>query len=200
MSEKINLSEYKRQIYLFYSEDGLADLAVGLMIFGFGCLLLVNVPGLVGLLGLFPFLLWYFGKQILVVPRVGSIQPGDEIKKRFMGFLINLSVLGAGFLVFYLINLRTGKSFMSSHPLALFGLVLGIGISSLGVMLKANRFYAYALVVFLAMAVGEYLGDTVKVVDPYLVAVISAGLIIMITGSIILARFINKYPVIKVDG
>ncbi len=200
MTEKINLSEYKRQIYLFYSEDGLADLAVGLMIFGFGILLLVDMPALVGISGLLPFLVWYLGKQTLVAPRVGSIQPGAEIRKRFLGFFINLLVLGIGVFFFYLVNLQAGRNFLTSHPMALLGLVLGIAISSLGVMLKTNRFYFYSLLVFLAMAAGEYLGPRITTYDPYLAAVICAGLVIMIVGSFVLARFLRKYPVQKMGG
>lgn len=89
---------------------------------------------------------------------------------------------------------------MSSHPLALFGLVVAVGISSLGAILKSNRFYYYGMVVFLAMAVGEYLGSSVTATDPYLLAVICAGLIIMIAGSTVLARFLKKYPVVRMEG
>jgi len=197
MSENNKLNEYKRQIYLFYSEDVLADVAVGLMIFGFGILLLIDLPALMGLLGLIPFSVWYLGKQSLVVPRVGSIQPGGEIKKRFAGFFINLVILGVGILGFYILNQRSGYKFISSNPLALFGFVVALAISSLGLMLKSNRFYFYGGLVFLAMAAGEFLGRSIVTVDPFLVSVISAGLIIMIAGIIVLVKFINKYPVVK---
>jgi hypothetical protein len=199
MTEKINLTEYKRQIYLLYSEDGLADLAVGLMIFGFGFLLLVDLPALVGLMGLIPFLVWYFGKQTLVIPRVGSIQPGQEIKKRFTGFFVNLCLLGIGVLVFYFLNQRSGNDFLSSYSFTIFGFVLALGISSLGVMLKSNRFYFHAVLVFLAIAVGEFLGTSITAVDPFLVSVISAGSIIMIAGLVVLVKFMNKYPVVRSD-
>ena len=58
MSENIDLKKIRQEVYLFYSEDGLADLAIGLMILGFGIFLLVDLPALVGLLGLLPFLVW----------------------------------------------------------------------------------------------------------------------------------------------
>jgi hypothetical protein len=200
MTDKIKLSEYKRQIYLFYSEDGLADLAIGLMIFGFGILLLVGLPAFVGLLTVIPLFLWFFGKQILVEPRVGSIQPGTEIKNRFLGFFINLIVLGLGILIFFLINQRTGTRFISSYSLSLFGLVLAVGISALGLLLRASRFYVYGLIVFLFMAVGEFLLNSLTAFDPYLTAVISAGLIIIISGLVSLIRFIRKYPVQEWQG
>ncbi len=199
MSENINLKEIKRQVYLFYSEDGLADLAIGLMIFGFGIFLLNDLSALVGLLGFLPLLVWYFGKEFLVFPRVGSIQPAQELKKRFRGFFINMILFGLGVFALYFLNRNSGTSFLSQHPLTLFGFVLGLAISSLGMILNTSRFYLYGLLVFGAMAVGEFLSDSITAVDPYLVAVISAGGIILIAGFVILARFLKKYPVVSLD-
>ncbi len=200
MSENIDLKKVRQQVYLFYSEDGLADLAIGLMILGFGVFLLVDLPALVGLLGLLPFLVWYLGKLSLVVPRVGSIQPDKEMKKSFRGFFINLCLIGLGVFTLYLLNRRTGESFLTKHPLTLFGFVLALAISSLGMILKTNRFYLYGLLVFAAMAVGELLGSSITAVDPFLLSVISAGGIILLAGFFVLARFLNKYPVVSLEG
>jgi hypothetical protein len=199
MNEKIDLKEIRRQVYLFYSEDGLADLAVGLMIFGFGIFLLVDLPWLVGLLALIPFLVWYLGKQSLVVPRVGSIQPSQETKKRFQGFFAALVLMGIGVLVLYLVS-RAGDRALSQSPLMIFGIVVGVGIASLGLVLGAQRFYIYGLIVFLAMAGGEALLSSIKGVDPFLVSVITAGALILTAGTIILVRFLNRYPVIELEG
>jgi hypothetical protein len=200
MSENINLKEIQRQVYLFYSEDGLADLAIGLVIIGFGIFLLVNLPALVGLLGLLPLLIWYLGKQILVFPRVGTINPSLDMNRRFRGFFINTCLLGIGVLVFFLVSGGSGAAFLSSYPLTLFGLVLALGISSLGVLLKAARFYLYGLLVFSAMAGGESLYGKVTAFDPFLVGVICAGGVILIAGSVLLTRFLNKYPLINRDN
>jgi len=200
MNESINLKEIKRKVYLFYSEDGLADLAVGLMICGFGIFLLLGIPALVGVLGVFAYLVWYLGKEYLVVPRVGKIQPDQEMKKHFVGFFINMCVIGLGVFVFYLVNRNSGGSFLSQHPLMLFGLVIGLAISSLGLILKTNRFYLYGLLVFAAMGGGEVMGTTITSVDPFLVSVISAGGIILVAGLIVLVRFLNKYAVVSLEG
>lgn len=200
MAEELNYTEYKRQIYLFYSEDGLADLAVGLMILGFGILLQLGQPALVGTLGILAYLTWMIGKNRLVIPRVGSIQPGPELSSRFLGFLTTLLLMGAGILAFFLINRSTGNSFSASHPLALLGLVVGLAISTLGLMLRAGRFYFYGCLVFLAMALGELLGATASIPDPFLLAVIAAGTLILIAGSVVLARFLKKYPVPEMEA
>ena len=197
MKESINLKEIRRQVVLYYAEDGLADIAIGTVILGFGLLLLLDLPALVGLLGLAGILVWYGGKKALVIPRVGSIQPGRELKQRFQGFFINLALIGVGFLVLILLSRRAGSLELSSYSLAIFGLVVGLGISSLGLLLDAGRFYAYGLLVFLALAGGEFLGRSVSGFDPFLAAVIGAGSLIILAGVIVLARFLGKYPVIR---
>lgn len=196
MTEKINLKDIRRQVYLYYAEDGLADIAIGLVILGFGLLLQLELPTLVGLLGLAALLVWYGGKSALVIPRVGSIQPGRELKKRFQGFFINLALIGIGFLVLILLGRRGGGVDFSRYSLSIFGLVVGLGISSLGLLLDANRFYAYGVLVFLAMAGGDLLGQGMRVFDPFLISVISAGSLITLAGIAVLIRFLNKYPVI----
>ena len=196
MNDKLNLQEIKRQVYLYYTEDGLADVSLGLVILGFGLLLLLDLPAFVGTLGLIPLLIWYLGKGSLVVPRVGSIQPGQTIKRRFLGFFLNICLVGIGVFVLFLMGRGSGESFFSRYSLSLFGLVLALGISSLGLLMNAVRFYYYGALVFLAMAGGDYLMSSVSAFDPFLVGVISAGAIIFVAGMIYLIRFLTKYPVI----
>lgn len=197
MKERIDLINIQRQVYLYYSEDGLADIAVGLVIFGFGLLLLLDLPAFVGLLGLLPLLVWYVGKGSLVLPRVGTIQPGREIKKRFQGFFINLVVIGIGVFVLFLLSRSGGGSFLFRFSLSVFGFVVALGISALGLLLDASRFYFYAGLVFLAMAGGELLSETVTAYDPFLAAVIAAGGVILVAGCLVFIRFLAKYPLIQ---
>jgi hypothetical protein len=200
MNERIDLDQIRKNVYLIYSEDGLADLAVGLMIFGFGIFLLLDQPALVGLLGIISFLVWYLGKINLVIPRVGSIQPSKEMKNRFLGFFISLMLIGLGILVFYLAGGRTGMSIMRTSPLMIFGMVVALGISVIGLVLQARRFYLYGVLVFAAMTVGEFLSTRVTRVDPFLIAVISAGGLILLAGLIVLVSFLKRYPVVEQEG
>ena len=200
MNKDNYLKEIRKQVFLYYSEDGLADLGVGLMITGFGAFLMADAPYFVGLLGLVAYLVWYFGKQALVIPRVGSIQPGAEIKKRMFGFFLNLFLFGAGALAFYLIGGGERTNLPTISSLMVFGLVVGLGISALGLALKASRFYIYGLLVFAAMVVGELFRDSITAVDPFLVAVIAAGGIILVTGIVLLGRFLARYPLAAKEG
>ena len=185
MSEKLNLNEIRRQVYLSYSEDGLIDLAIGLVIFGFGALLMVDVPWMVGVLGGIPLLIWYLGKRYLTVPRIGTIQPGRVMKKRFVGFSVFMIAAGLGVLALFILVAVSGGNLLADHPLALFGLVLALGISALGLVMKTNRLHLYAFLVFASMAVGEILNKSIEVVDVYLLSVIIAGgvIILGLTGG-----------------
>ena len=199
MNDRTNLQEVRRQVYLYYTEDGLADISLGLVILGFGLLLLLDLPAFVGVLGLIPLLIWYFGKGSLVIPRVGSIQPGKAMKKRFLGFFINLCLIGIGVLVLFLLGRGSGESFFSKYSLSIFGFVLALGISSLGLLMNSVRFYIYGALVFIAMAGGELLMSSISAFDPFLVGMISAGAIIIAVGLVTLTRFLGKYPVIDLE-
>ena len=199
MNERTNLQEIRRQVYLYYTEDGLADISLGLVILGFGLLLLLDMPAFVGVLGLIPLLLWYLGKNSLVIPRVGSIQLGQAMKKRFLGFFINLCLIGIGVLVLFLLGRGSGESFFSKYSLSIFGIVLALGISSLGLLMNAVRFYFYGVLVFIAMAGGELLMSSISAFDPFLMGMIGAGGIIIAAGLVFLTRFLGKYPVIDLE-
>ena len=140
MVEKFDLKEIRRNVYLIYSEDGLADLAVGLMIFGFGIFLALDIPAMIGLLGLIPFLVWYLGKESLVVPRVGSIKPNRETKRRFEEYFATLALIGVILLALYHYR-EPGVIGEMQSPLMIFGVVVGAGIATLGLALKAFRFH-----------------------------------------------------------
>lgn len=194
MPENLNMKQIRNDLYRSYADDGLVDLAIGLVIFGFGTLLLIDVPWLIGVLGLIPLLVWYLGKRYLTSPRLGTFKPSAAMDKKFRGFFICLLTIGLGVLVFFMLGNES-----TAHPLALFGLVLALGISALGLLMKTNRLYYYAFLVFAAMAFGEALNPSIKNIDIYLLAVIIAGGVILIAGSMVLWRFLRKYPVVLVE-
>ena len=81
MTNKLNIDNIHREVYRSYSEDGLIDLSIGLMVFGFGSLLMIGTPWLVGALGVIPLLTWYLGKRYLTIPRIGTFQPSKTMRR-----------------------------------------------------------------------------------------------------------------------
>ena len=199
MNIKLNMSEIRQQVYLSYTEDGLIDLMIGLVIFGFGTLLLVDIPWLVGTLGVIPLLVWYLGKRFLSIPRIGTIQLNKTMKKKSAFFWVFMISAGLGVLAFFILVVRAGESILTDHSLALFGFVLAFGIGALGLAMKTNRLYFYAFLIFTAMAVGEILQKSIKGMDMYLISVIIAGSVILISGSINLIGFLHKYPIVSME-
>jgi hypothetical protein len=199
MSEKLNIDKIRQEVYRSYTEDGLIDLAIGIVIFGFGSLLMVDIPWLVGVLGVIPLLIWYLGKRYLTIPRIGTFQPSKTMNRKFTGFLVYMIAIGVGVLVSFFLLVRSGENLLNDHPLALFGFVLALGISALGLMMKTNRLYYYSLLVFLAMAIGETMNKSIRGMDMYLISVIIAGGVILVAGSIVLIGFLRKYPVISME-
>ncbi|UCD43501.1 MAG: hypothetical protein JSV69_07890, partial [Chloroflexota bacterium] len=65
MSYELDMKEIERQVYLSYSEDGLVDIAIGLVIMAWGFTLLAEPSGLIGLLGIFGMGIWYLGKRFI---------------------------------------------------------------------------------------------------------------------------------------
>jgi len=192
MSEKTVMKDINRRIFLFYTEDGLIDLAIGLVLFGFGGLLFLDMPGYIGVLGLLAVGLWYLGKRRITMPRIGTIRLRQAEKEKLAGFFITMILLGSGVLATLLT--RTGGLKSGTLPLLMFALVLALGISALGFILKAHRLYIYAILVFSALSGGNVLNRAVGSTDLFILFVMVAGLIILAAGSVVLSRFLRKYP------
>jgi hypothetical protein len=60
--------------------------------------------------------------------------------------------------------------------------------------LRANRLYANAVLLFAAFSGGAALAEQVTTVDAFLVSVMVAGALILVSGLVVLARFLRRYP------
>ena len=82
MSLELDMNEIERRVYMIYNEDGLVDIALGLVFLGWGALLAGGPPFLTPLLGPMALGIWYFGKRMVTIPRVGLIEPGPKMAYR----------------------------------------------------------------------------------------------------------------------
>jgi len=194
MSLDVNMKDIERKIYMVYHEDGLVDIAIGLVFLGWGVLLAVGPPFLIVLLGPIALLIYYFGKRDVSVPRVGIIEPGRKMANRMLSLFIALIGLGLLALVSLILLSQLGPGSLEEYSLALVGLIVAGGVCLLGYLLQAIRLYVYAVLLFVAFTAGEYLTGSVTVVDPFLLSVIIAGLVILASGVLVLIRFIRRYP------
>lgn len=194
MSYQVDMKEIERQVYLSYTEDGLVDIAIGAVIMVWGLMLLGEPSGLIGLLGIFGLGIWYLGKRFITIPRIGTFQPGPKIERRLTNLAIFLVVLGLIAFLGILVSRTMGSVFVSDHPLGILGLVIAAGVALLAYLLNAARIYFYALILFIAFAGGEILVGTTNRLDIFAASVIVGGGLILISGLIVLLRFMRKYP------
>jgi hypothetical protein len=178
-----------------YSEDGLADIAIGFVFLGWGVLLVDKLPGLFALLGPIAWAIWYLGKRFLTVPRIGIIEPSQKMENRLRNLAISLIVLGVAALAGVLLAVGRGGSFLADYSLGFLGLVFAAGICLVAFLLAANRLYVYAMMLFVAFAGGQALNDVVSTLDTFVLPVITAGALVVFSGLVVLVRFLQKYPI-----
>ncbi len=194
MSYELDMKEIERKAYLYYSEDGLADIALGAVILTWGIFLLAEPSGLIGLLGILALGIWYLGKRFITIPRSGIIQPSQKMERKMRNLAIFLVVIGVIILGGLIAGRIAGYSFSGSFTLGVLGLVLAGGVSVLAYLLNAARLYAYAVLIFVAFAGGEILSSNITTFDAFAISVILSGALILISGLIVLARFLRRYP------
>jgi hypothetical protein len=194
MSYELNMKEIERQVYLSYSEDGLVDIAIGVVITAWGLMLTQEPSGLIGLLGLLGMGVWYFGKRLITIPRIGVIEPSPKMERKLSNLAIFLVVLGLVVFAGILLSRAAGGLVISDYSLAILGLVLAAGVALVAYLLNAARIYLYAVILFASFAGGEILAKSVTTFDAFALSVILGGALILLSGIIVLVRFMRKYP------
>lgn len=200
MSYELDMKEIERQVYLSYSEDGLVDIAIGVVITAWGLMLTQEPTGLIGLLALLGLGIWYVGKRLITIPRIGVIEPGPKMERRLTSLAVFLVVLGLVVLGGILLSRAVGSFGIGDYSLAIVGLVLAVGVALLAYLLNAARFYGYAVILFASFAGGEILAKYVTAFDAFALSVIIGGGLILVSGLVVLVRFMRKYPRQQMEG
>jgi hypothetical protein len=194
MSYQLDMKEIERQVFLSYSEDGLVDIAIGVVIAAWGLMLIQEPTGLIGLLGLLGMGIWYIGKRIITIPRIGVIEPNLKMERRLTNLAVFLIVLGLVAFAGILLTRASGSTMIGDYSLGILGLVLAAGVALLAYLLNAARLYIYAVILFVSFAGGEILAKTVTTFDAFALSVIVGGGLILLSGIVVLVRFMRKYP------
>ena len=196
MLQNINLKKLEKKAWISTFQDGLWDIMLGLVFF---------IPAVIGLLGgndyvLIPLyfvsiLLFVTAKKRIIVPRMGLVKFGEKRRKKShviamiltvsVVFLIFMVVMKKSGLLSEAVGIPTGSIIVGINILVVFGLM--------AYFLNFDRLYLYAVLVGAVEPVSAVLEIKNLIESPYLIMlVISGGMII--TGIILLVRFIRKYP------
>lgn len=194
MSYELNLKEIERRAYMSYHEDGLIDIAIGFVMLSWAILLLFEPKGLIALLGPIAFAIWYLGKRFITIPRIGVIEPSQKMGNRMKRLSLFLLFFGIIVLAGILLAQVSGNAVPGFRSLSMLGLVIASGVAVVAYLLNAVRLYVYAAILFIAFAGGEALADIISGFDAFLLSVILAGAFILVSGLVVLARFLRRYP------
>jgi hypothetical protein len=200
MSQDDDFKKLERQAYLTYHQDGLLDIAFGLSILGIGLIFLTD-----GSLGFFlswmPFILYLSLKRFVTVPRLGYVefrrQRRDTGTFFILGLVLLLAIVVGGIILLGALSLWEGTA---SEPGESIDQYIWMAVSGVGAViivgavlaLRLRRLIVYAALTSI-MVIAGFLLDLNPAV--YLLIL---GAVVLITGLVMLIRFLRKYP--PIDG
>jgi TctA family transporter len=193
MVEDINLKEIQRKVYLSFFQDGLWDIFLGLFILGWGLAILTDLAYLVGafFIGIY-FTIWGVKKWI-TYPRIGYAKFSETSRRRITARFVILGtvVLLVGVMMAVVWGIGARPQWLADYFPLVFNGILAAIVCFVAYWARANRFYLYAVLIFLGAVFYLWVGI------PWEFGFIGAGGIIVLIGVGILINFLRRYP--KVD-
>jgi len=190
MSEPASASE--REAFRSFWDDGLLDVTVGLIVLVVGLSWWQHVAFIGAVFPAVCISLWSPLRKWLVEPRMGYVEfrgsrnlEVRSIRFGLMSFVTGVLLFGAVLALFRTRDSMPGADeWTAGFPLAL----VGLPVIFVAVFTNCRRFAAYALALLLAGAVVVMQGQ-----DPH-VGLMAGGSLITVTGLVVLARFLRRYP------
>jgi hypothetical protein len=196
-----SLREVEKRTYMSYHQDGLLDIFVGVYVLLFGSGVLFStvtdfsmwfvIPGIFPAVML-PF--WISAKKRITMPRIGYVRFGSRGVGKLTAVLIGLMVAGLGtFMVFTFASRGQAWASTLRDLIILNGMIL-IGIAAAAISslfayaIGLKRLHVYGLLALALFLTGHY------VALPLAYLLIAIGLAVIITGSVLLIRFVRKHP------
>jgi len=209
MSEKISLKEAERKAFRATFLDGLNDILWGLMILSLvlSAILRENIQPLLNYLPVLVVIvigipLFFAAKKWLVIPRIGLVKFTPRRTRKLSNvrwFLIGLFVITL--VVFLLPYLNPGAPVSINGPYwlvdAFFGLLIIALFSFMAFSLDQPRMHLYGFLLGLSLPF-DVVFEEVTGLD-WALGLFVAGAVMLGTGIIIFARFLNDHPIPEGD-
>jgi uncharacterized membrane protein len=189
-----------KRIALHYQGDGLMDIYTGLIILSFGMLILVDMGWMSGVFVAVFLPTWLTVKQSLMSSRLSYSEIEQAGVHGSTGTRVRLIILGllgliVGLVAFLLLTsgfiAESSRLWLSENFSILAGLLSGIVLAIIGAVIKAPRFYGYAILSVAIIGIGALLGVG------FPLTVVAVGVIILGVGTVLLIRFLRMHPKIE---
>jgi|GEM_PF-727846 len=197
MTDRSMLRAIEKRAWLRTFEHGMWDVGIGSIFLLFGLSIITEFPALAAIwVASFYPALRQTGRK-LVVPRVGQAQFRGRRKRAMANttwILTGVAVMGLGTFLFMFWQSSAAETpawveWITQHFVIFIGLIWGGALAVSAWILHFPRLYAYGALMFGSLLVtdlieGYHLGISLTIV----------GGIILVTGLLLLLRFIRKYP------
>jgi len=209
MSEKVDLKELEKKVWISTFQDGFWDIYFGMIIMGMGLGPLGRFLGLPETMGVLTLvfswdigagLIFILGKIFISRPRIGFVKFGQIRKKRnkllavFLGINVGLTII---IFIFTLMGM-----FQLSLPGYMVMLVIGLlfittPFSFIAYFIQLKRVYLYALLGGFGLFFSELLEPIFDAPFNGILVFVPFGGMILVFGITILIHFLRKYPLTK---
>jgi len=194
MNETTNLKSIERRVYLSYHQDGLIDLIMGGVLLSLSLIIWLLPEFWFVLIGGFIVMTTAYAaaKKAITFPRVGYVEFSQVRRKKtqyiFLAFIV-ITVFGNILTIIAWMFPALGiLIFESAFTLLIIGVIGGGILAFIGYISEIWRFYLYGII-FLSSAVFTFFVPSLAVFP-----LIVLGSVMIIFGSILLYRFIQRYP------
>ena len=193
-----DLKEVEKKVFTSYFHDGLWDLYGGLVLLGFGLTMLTGISYLLIVfvaVAMVPLLL----RKRIVIPRLGIVKFSPERQSKTkksllaaMAVLTFTALLGLVFFVLFTTDTMPQwlERWMHDYFLVFFGGMIAVLVAAAAFLVSVKRFYAYAMLVFIAF----FLASLLRPEDLEGIPITAAGGLVTLSGTLILIRFLRNNP------
>jgi hypothetical protein len=195
------LHPLKHKVLWAYHQDGILDITTATVLLGFSAFMATtNVVFLIaGVLFVSQYL---FLKQRVTMPRFGYVrfESQEKMLKRNLIFLVIGVIVILSFFIGKIVlrnlpvSIEIREFTQRYHMVPLSAMLFAFPMIVAAALLGLKRFYLYALLAIALPAIGAYLN-----IETY-VPILSTGVVIVVTGIVLLSIFMKKYPKHNEEG
>jgi len=196
----LDIKSIERKTYASYHEDGLVEIVAGVIAVGLSLMIATNGKPWIIQLALIPLIfLFAAARQRITYPRIGFIEASAKrvARANAMGWGVTVVLFVLSVLLLYAIFARDqggqphaiGNAAISLMMLAI-GLPGALAMACIGWLTRVARWFAYSALTLACLAAAWLLHADL------LWGLGAAGVLIVLSGSVVLWRFIRGHPVL----
>lgn len=206
--QDVNLKRLERKAWRSTFQDGILDIGLGMMVLAFAFAPSLSTIGIprpwnILILAVPAFLVSTMGKRLITIPRMGQVKFGPKRKSTQRQLLVIFIVAFLATVILVILTIRgvfLGQSVNGMSGVALMSIIGLVTITFMGVVAYMKgfpRLFLIGVLIGCSVPAAELLYGVVGAPLDNLIAYGTAGGIVMLTGLVLLVRFLRAYPAVK---